>query len=315
MNPSWPRLLLLPALLLAIEGGAQGLPRDSRPRPPLPTVKAPAQVFRELLAASPDQRAVFLAARSEKSRELITAKLDEFAALSPEERELRLRVAQLQFFLSPLLQLEPAARTNLLANVPDDDRPLILERLKAWDALPAETRRDILESERSLSHFVRQPAADPRELAAVVTRAPAAARPEIEAQLRRWLDLTPAERARKTANFQRFFDLTEAERQRTLQQLSTTDRAQMEATLRAFESLPPEQRDRCVRAFRKFAGLSVTERAEFLRNAEKWQAMSAGERSAWRRLVDRAFNQPPLPPPLQLQGSRNLLVATNTAGP
>lgn len=311
------RLLSLSLSVLCLAGMLQAQVADSgirRPEPPaLPPRKAPAQQFRELLAASPEQRTEYLARKSPKSREVIEAKLREFEALSPEQRELRLRVAQLQYFLSPLLAVEPAARTNLLSVVPDEDLPLIQQRLRAWDALPSEARRDILESERSLSHFVRLETTDPAQLVAVVQQAPAAARPEIEAQLQRWLALAPDERARKTAGFQRFFDLTEAERDRTLRQLSSTDRAQMEQTLASFENLPAEQRDHCVRAFRKFARMSAAERAEFLRNAQKWQTLSASERDAWRRVVQRVMDQPPLPPAINLR-NRTLLVATNSVG-
>lgn len=282
-----------------------------RQLPPLPPQRSPVQTFRELLAASPAQREAYLAKKSPNSRDLIVAKLREFEPLSPAQRELRLRVAQLQYFLSPLLALEPAARTNLLATLPEEDRPMIEERLRAWDALAPAARHDILDSQQSLSFFIRLETTDPAQLAAVVQQAPAAARPEVEAQLQRWLALSTDERSRKAASFQRFFNLTEAEQNRTLKQLSATDRAQMEATIAAFEQLPSAQRQQCVNAFRKFANLTPTQRAEFLRDAEKWQSLSAAERAAWRRVVQRAIDQPPLPGELDLRG-RALLAQTNS---
>lgn len=278
--------------------------------PPLPAPRSPVQTFRELLAAAPDQRAAYLARKSASARELIEAKLKEFEALSGPERELRLELAQLEFYLSPLLATESANRGPLLAAVPEELRAMVGERLRAWDALTPEARLEIRESERSLSHFIRLETTDPGRLAAVVARAPAAARPEVEAQLQRWLALSAEERARKTAGFQQFFSLTERERARTLKQLDDTDRGRMEATLASFDQLPPAQRQKCVEAFRKFASLTPERRAEFLRDAEKWQSLSAAERAAWRRLVQRAADQPPLPePPWPI---RPALVTTNS---
>jgi len=278
--------------------------------PPLPAPRSPVQTFRELLAAAPAQRQAYLARKSPAARELIEAKLKEFESLSGPERELRMELAQLQFYLSPMLAAEPANREALLVSVPEELRTMIGERLRSWDALTPEARREILESEQSLSHFIRLETTDPGRLAAVVTDASATVRPEVEAQLQRWLTLSAEERARKTAGFQRFFSLTERERTRTLKQLDDTDRARMEATLASFEQLPPVQRQRCMDAFRKFASLTPERRAEFLRDAEQWQSLSAAERSAWRRLVQRAADQPPLPePPWPV---RPALVATNS---
>ena len=277
--------------------------------PPLPAPRSPVQTFRELLAAPVAQRQAYLARKSPAARELIEAKLREFESLNGPERELRLELAQLQHFLSPLLAVESPQRGPLLAAVPEELRTMIGERLRAWDALSPEARREIRESEQSLSHFIRLETTDPGRLAAVVAGASASVRPEVEAQLQRWLALSAEERARKTAGFQQFFNLTDREQARTLKRLDDTDRARMEATLASFEQLPPAQRQRCVEAFRQFASFTPERRAEFLRDAEKWQALSAAERAAWRRLVQRAADQPPLPePPWPV---RPALVTTN----
>ncbi|HTH50239.1 MAG TPA: DUF3106 domain-containing protein [Candidatus Limnocylindria bacterium] len=265
--------------------------------PPLPPpAKSLVEQFRALLSAPQAERERMLAGRTPEARAIITTKLREFEVLPPAEREIRLQVAQLQFYLSPLLHAAPEARADLLSRAPAEDRPLLEERLKAWDALDPETRGEILDSERSLSHFVRQESAVPKPLSDVLASVPALARPEVEAQFARWSALPPEERARKTANFQRFFGLSENERNRTLSRLPEDERRQMARALARFASLPPELRERCVRAFHKFAALSAEERAEFLRNAAKWQAMSADERKAWQNLVQHAI-QPPLPPP------------------
>ncbi len=264
--------------------------------PPVPVpARSPVDLFRELLAATPERRAELLAGRPPAARALIEAKLKEFETFGG-EAEIRLRLAQLQFFLSPLLRATAEQRAALLERAPAEDRDMLRERLKSWDALSADTRREILESERSLQYFVRQETADPKQLTTALERAPEPSRPEIEAQFARWRALSPEERARRTAQFQRFFGLSENERLLTLRRLPDSERQQMERSLARFSSLPPEQREQCLRAFRKLSELSEAERTEFLNNAAKWQAMSAPEREAWRKVVQKVSG-PPLPPP------------------
>ena len=309
MSPHLPRPLL--SILLA----ARLVAASSAP-PPVPEPRqSPAVLFRQLLAATEPQRSELLASKPEPARALIVAKLKEFEALPPDQRELRLRVAQLQFYLSPLLRVPATVRSNRLERVPPEDRPLLEERLQAWDALPEGTRREILETERSLSYFVRQESADPKKLAALLEQVPAPARPEVEAQFARWSSLPADERARKAAHFSRFFDLSGPERDKTLSRLPDVERQQMERTLAKFSSLPPELRDRCVRAFRQFGALSPEERSEFLQSAAKWQAMPADQRAARRRLVQKVAT-PPLPPPprppLVQPRDKAVVVATNS---
>src|SRR6185437_8738849 len=96
--------------------------------------------------------------------------------------------------------------------------------------------------------------------------------------------------------FNQFFEFTPAEKQQTLNTLSDAERAQMEKTLKTFDQLPPQKRAQCVRNYTKFAGMSAAERAEFLKNAESWAKLSPKERQAWRDLVTRIPEWPPMPP-------------------
>jgi hypothetical protein len=147
--------------------------------------------------------------------------------------------------------------------------------------------------EQSLSHFVRQESADPKQLSAVLTAVPALARPEVEAQFARWSALPTEERARKTANFQRFFDLSESERSRTLNRPPDLERRQMEVALARFAALLPNSATATGAPFTSWP-ICRRDSGEFLSNAAKWQAMTADERKAWRNLVQRAI-RPPLP--------------------
>lgn len=266
--------------------------------PPVPKVRTPTDRFRELLAANLEQRETLLSRKTPAARMLIEAKLREFGALRPDEREIRLRLAQFQDSLRTLLPMPPTERGPLMAAVPEEDLPWIEERLAAWDLLPEAERRDVLESERRLSWFVRQAevSSDRQRVEAYMATLSPPAQQMAREQMERWLALPLAERSRKAAAFSRFFDLTADERQAALGTLSQTERHQMERALSNFAALTPDARERCVRGFQKFEALSPAEREQFLRRAERWKAMSPNDRAAWRRLVEKALTSPRKPP-------------------
>jgi hypothetical protein len=263
--------------------------------PPLPPARSPIDRFRELLAATPAERDRRLAKIDPSARNLILAKVQEFQKLRPNDCEIRLRVAQLHESLRPLLNATAEERVRLMVTVPPDDKPLLDERLRAWDAMDASARRELLESESQFSWFVGQEVADRKQFEQIIAAADPVLRPGIEAQFARWSALAPDERARRAASFRRFFDLSPDERARSLGTLSDVERRQMQKALADFGTLSPDERDRCVRGFRKFADLSPAERDQFLRSAAKWRAMTPNERAAWRRLVEATQSAPPLP--------------------
>lgn len=283
---------------------------ESRPAPPTPPLrKAPTDVFRELLAAGPVDREKILSARSLAARQLIEVKLREFEVLPPEHRELRLQVAELQYFLFQLVQAPTNQQADILAQAPNGIRPLLEDRWQTWIHLPPDRQRELMESQKSLSWFVRGQANDPRAVTNLLAQIPAGQRAEIEAQLVRWRALTPEERSRKTADFQRFFELSERERTKVLGTISPEERQEMEATLARFAGLPPEQRERAVRGFRRFLALTAPERAEFLQSIARWQLMTPTERTAWRQMVSLITTPPPMPPEPR---GRSALVTTNS---
>ena len=285
-------------------------PPESRPVPPTPPIrKAPTEVFRELLTAGPVDREKILSARSPAARQLIEVKLREFEVLPAEHRELRLQVAELQYFLFQLVQAPTNQQADILAQSPQGIRPLLEDRWQSWVQLAPDRQRELLESQKSLSWFVRGQANDPRAVTNLLAQIPASQRTEIEAQLVRWRALTPEERTRKTADFQRFFELSERERAKVLGTVSLEERQEMEATLARFANLPPEQRERAVRGFRRFLALTAPERAEFLQSIARWQLMTPTERATWRQMVSLITAPPPLPPEPR---GRSALVSTNS---
>ena len=246
--------------------------------PPAPP--SPVAYFRQLLAMTQKQRADSMTNRAPEARARIVDKVNEYLALAPDERELRLRATELRWYLTPLFQTTPAAREAVLGQVPDELRDLVKSRLARWDTLTPEMQKEFLDNDRTLHYFTR-----------IETTNSAAANPGQQ----------------KIADeFNRFFEFTPEETQRALNTLSAAERAQMEKTLETFSKLPPVQRAQCIRAFTEFASMSPSDRADFLKNAESWSKMAPKDRQAWRDLVAEvpkwppvtpAFLMPPAPPP------------------
>jgi hypothetical protein len=260
-----------------------------------PPPPSPVDFFRQLLAMTPDERENFLAKRPPAVRERILAKVSEYEALDPDERELRLRATELRWYLEPLLRSAPTNRAAQLAQVPSDLRDLVKSRLLEWDILPPPVQQEFLANGHTLLYFAN---IDPRNNPG---------------------DPAAAKRRQIAAQFDQFFELTAAEKEKTLGTLSAAEREQMKKTLQSFDQLPPQQRLECVRAFTKFAGLSPQDRADFLKNAERWAQMPPKDRQAWRDLVVHVPEWPPLPqtlimppmPPLPGAEKINPAVATN----
>jgi len=278
--------------------------------PTSPREDSPVNLFRQLLAMRPAERGFFLTNRPPEIRRRILAKVDEYEALDPDTRELRLRATELRWYLMPLLREPPANRAARLAQVPDDIRELVKDRLNEWTILPPPLQQEFLMNERTLRYFDSVDVSNsPPEN---VGRGPG------DVGMAHRNALSETRRRQTTAGFNQFFELTPVEKQKVLGTLSDAERLQMEQTLQAFEKLPPGQREECIRAFAKFAGLNTAERAEFLKNAQRWSQMSPAERQAWRDLVANVPEWPPLPPgfitpppPPPLPPGFHSMVATN----
>jgi hypothetical protein len=258
--------------------------------PPLP--QPPVTYFRTLLALNPDELNKTLARISGPLRTNLLAKLQEYTALTADEREARLRATEFQWYLGPLMRTPPTNRVAQLALVPDDYRPFVKASLERWDALPPAAQID----------FLRIQSASATERENTLRSLSPGQRQKLEQGLAVWSSLPSGKRERMYGNFQRFFELPPRERERTLDALSDDERQEMENTLQTFEKLPPAQRLACIASFRKFTEMTPAERAQFLKNAERWKEMSAADRQTWRTLVAKlpplppGFGLPPLPP-------------------
>jgi Protein of unknown function (DUF3106) len=254
--------------------------------------------FRALLAARPEEREKLLASRSPEHRQVLESSVRRYEALSPEERETRLRTMELRFHVTSLLRVPPSKRDEQLKLVPENDRPAVAERLRYWDTLSPLEQKEALDNERAARILgVAGPGSKTREIP--LTGQTSNQVRQIEQQLVRWQSLPEGRRQQVEKNFVALFEFSDEEKalgQLRALALSPEERELMEKTIEAFKKLPVTARANCVRNFPKFAELSPVERRDFLYNAQQWQRMSAADRDAWRKIVSKVPKFPPLPP-------------------
>ena len=248
------------------------------PMPPPAIMRSPVDAFRTLLVMPAADRKAQLAARPPAVRQKLLDKIREYQALTPEERDLRLKATELQWYLQPLMATGATNRAAQLEVIPENLREMVAVRIKQWDALPLTIQHLMLTNQAGPEYFV----------SGVATNNFPPAPPGLI-------------RNRLLDRYHRLFELTDAEKEAVLATLSEAEQRQMQKTLQAYARLTPEQRNQCIHMFAKFSQLSIAERQEFLRNAERWSQMAPAERQAWRELVSMAPKIPPLPqllPPL-----------------
>jgi hypothetical protein len=311
----------LPAASPSVSTGAAPVVTDpSAPpkhalRPPVP--KPPISFFRDLLAMSALERENALTNRPVETRQMILAKVHEYESLKPDERELRLSVTELRWYLRPLMTAPATNRPAQLAPIPEKQRKLVEDRLREWDKLPPEVQKDLLENEATLSYLAEIEGRSDEQRRELLNNLSAVRRELLEEGINRWAAMSEDQRQATLNRFNRFFALTVQEKEKVIQALSEPERRQVERMMQVLGKLSPEQRDEYLSSFAKYASLSLTERQEFLRSAEHWKQMSSAEQQAWRELVKRLPPLPPLPhrtpprPPLPHRSSPAPVVVTN----
>jgi hypothetical protein len=264
--------------------------------PPLLAARSPISFFRELLAMNPAERIQALTNRTPELRTQILAKVREYESLQPDERELRLRVTELRWYLWPLMNTPATNRADLLAMIPEGYRESVEDRLREWDKVPPDVQKELLGIEPTLRYFAEMKGRSDLQRTQILISSSQPRRLLLEQGIQQWDSLSDNQRRNTLRRFDQFFELTAAEKEKALGTLSEPERRQIEKTLQTFGNLRPEQRAQCISSFAKFASLSLEERQQFLKNAERWKLMPPSERQAWRQLVSRL--PPPLPPRL-----------------
>jgi hypothetical protein len=293
---------------------SNSIPSAPPAAPPLPPMaKPPVEFFRELLATNFLGRIRLLSTRPPATRSAILAKVHEYENMQPEDRELRLKATELQWWIMPLLPLPVTNRDDYLSRIPTNDLKLVKDRLMQWDALSAEEQKEFLADKDALNMIV-EPNSD--------AQTPPMARMKqarVEAGNRRLEAMTEEERAKAVATYTSLFRIQEAEKDKILRTLSEQEKGQIEKTLEAFNGLTGPRRALCIHSFEKFTCLSPEERQQFLKNAERWELMSPSERQKWRELVQKWTRMPPpLPrslPPRPDMAQRPALIIADTNHP
>src|SRR5438552_11168130 len=99
----------------------------------------------------PEQQEKFLAGRT--NREEILAKVFEYQALAPNERELKLKTTELRWYLQRLMEAPETNRAALLARVPEKDRKLVEVRMRYWEKLAPAAKKELQTNEAARSYF------------------------------------------------------------------------------------------------------------------------------------------------------------------
>jgi Protein of unknown function (DUF3106) len=291
-------LLLVALSAQAAANDTVSAPANSIPaRPPMPSLPptlSPISFFRDLLAMDAAGRKQALTNRPLAIRTQILAKVHEYESLKPDERELRLRVTELRWYLRPLMSAPATNRLAQLTMIPETYRKLVEDRLQEWDKLSPDLQAELLANESTIRYLTEIEGRTEDQRRQTLEAIPPAGRTMLERGIDKWSSLSEDRRQRMLSRFREFFELTPQEKQKVLNTLPGVNRGQIERTMRAFDKLPPDQRDQCIRSLEKFASLSPAERQQFLKSAERWKLMSSSERQVWRELVQRF---PPLPPP------------------
>lgn len=270
--------------------------RPPAPPKPVPPFGSPISFFRELLAMNAAEREQALTNRSPENRSQILAKVREYESLKPDERELRLRVTELRWYLLPLMTTPATNRPARLAAIPEQDRKLVEDRLQEWDKLPSDMQKELLANQATISYLADIEGRTAEQRRQMLENISPARREMLEQGINKWDSMSEDQRRKMLDRFKEFFDLTVEEKKKALSTLSEPERRQIEKTLQTFGSLTPAQRAQCIRSFEKFASLSLEERQQFLKDAERWKLMPIEQRQAWKDLVTRLSQQPPMPP-------------------
>jgi hypothetical protein len=252
----------------------------------------------------PAERTRALADRPEETRRRILAKIREYQSLRPDERELRLKVTELGYYLRPLMRTPATNRTAQLAVVPAGYRELVQVRVEKWDRLRPEAQQKLLQNEAAIRALTEVTNATSTNILRVRNLM-------LQKTIENWNRLDDKDRQELSENFDYFFQLKPAERQRAIRILSKEEQQQIEVTLRKFKQLTPDQRVQCVQSFEKLAAMTPQERQQFFRNTERWEMMTPKERQDWRTLVETA---PLLPPTMNVSAPEPRVVSVPKRG-
>jgi Protein of unknown function (DUF3106) len=251
--------------------------------PPIPPPIQPRiEMFRKLLAMTSAGQQAWLSNRPAEVRAPLEAKIQEYLAMKPDEREAILRATELHEYLEIFLKEPPVLRAAQLPQVPQPYRQIVSDRLRMFDILPPDLQRDVLAGKSTADYFL-----NPSPVPPIMGRArPAVSAPPLPPAPWDYLGQMSAEQKQAMyTSFQNFFDLNEEDRRKILAILPPDQRAQVAQALRDLENLPPDQRKQGLQSLSRLASMTEPQRQAFFTNAMVWQQLPATERQTWRKMV------------------------------
>ena len=113
--------------------------------------ESPFFFFRQLLKMDPQEAEEAIQKRPEKFQEIIRKKVEEYKQMPHQQREWKLQVLDLRWYLFCGLDLSEDKLDKYVESIPEDYREIIQARLKRWFSIPAEQRASILKNARMFS--------------------------------------------------------------------------------------------------------------------------------------------------------------------
>lgn len=257
--------------------------------PPMPLAHSPIDFFREMLAMNESQRQEALNHRSSRQQEVLMAKLAEYEAMPDIEREVRLEVTELHYYLMPLLKESADQRESRLKAIPSGKRLRVLRRLKQWDSLTSSVQQQLLANQQVMNWFIRQEIEwkVPPPLPRSPLRLPF---PENQRKF------SQEQAQRMEGVFQQFVELPETEQKRSLAGLPGDQRKRILQAANELSEMPSPVRRKCINSYIEILAMSKAEQVAIMRKVAQWQSLSLEEKHALRSFVPQV---PPLPPGLQ----------------
>jgi flagellar motor switch protein FliG len=187
--------------------------------------------------------------------------------------------------------------------------------LRQWDALPADKQKTFLENEHVVGVYLELQETAPQERGKVLAALPGDIRFPLEQRLQKWNSMPAAQRQELSDRFTLLFQSEETAREKIIAGLPEDVRQPVQKLTQQLKQLPPEQRQKCTLALNKFLKMAPDEQRQFLQNATRWQKMSEKEHNAWRQVVTKVPQLPPMPPgmdpPAPLMAGTNSVVPVN----
>jgi len=263
-----------------------------RTSPTVPSVKdSPISHIRNLLAAAPEQRKDLLDQHTPTTRAFWERKVTEYAAMDEDERDRRLRDAQLHWYLMLILRTPSDQREVKLLELPETERGLISDRVREWEDLPNDLQMDIMTHLPALKYVGQLASLSPgdREKALAEAKKNGTGAEYLSVG---WSTLDVERRRAMFLGYQKFFTLEQRRQEKVLAKIPMPQRQTLQSRLEQLENLSPDVRQKCLDALQKYAHMTPEERILFRATAERWKQMEPAEHDVWRKVVTRI---PPIP--------------------